>query len=720
MRPAKILIIEDNPLTRKLFRVTLESAGYAVIESPNGKTAIELAATECPDLILQDLILPDIQGFELLQTLRALPAGPKIPILAVSGLIPKIEEAKTMGIDFTDFLVKPVEPSLLIQRIQAYLPSGDLDTMRPGQGYRILIVDDDAIQRKLMNWQFSHLGFEVTLAEDGKQALEMALRSPPDAIVSDVLMPGLDGFMLCLEIRRHPSLAQLPVILTSAVYISDEDRKLAMRTGANAYVPRTPDYREIIALLLEALRTKRAPPKPIPPPEILTMEHRYRVIRQLERQASTRMDLSRAFAVQAAQLSILAGASDVFTRTRNIDKVLEEVLYLYLDATSEISPFPTSMGAIYLLEPDGRLKLKAQLGFSPTAQQEFFEFSGYTDFLSTVVGDTKNYSIPSEQIPMKLGNELLRRAGAKTLVLMPLIAGGERLGVIVIASQKNESGIDLITFAKAMSGQLSQAIALARALYKIVASERKAQEALQLRDEFLLMISHELRTPLTSLKLRIQTILASIQGNDPTKISNDEIRMLLKSADQQVSNLSELIDKLLSVSRVSIGKLQFYPENIDLLSLIRKVVKQFELELKASGSSLELDLDGEIIGRWDRLLLEQIIRNLLSNAIVYGGGGPVKISARASGDHMVLTVEDRGIGIAIEDQSRIFERFERAVSNWNFGGLGLGLYLTRQIVEGHSGSIRVESLKGKGSKFIVELPLRPVEAIYSDRGRKVG
>jgi PAS domain S-box-containing protein len=228
----------------------------------------------------------------------------------------------------------------------------------------------------------------------------------------------------------------------------------------------------------------------------------------------------------------------------------------------------------------------------------------------------------------------------------------------------------------------------------------QAQEALRLRDEFLSIASHELKTPLTSLQMQ----LAGIERIAAT-LGDDRLRRRADGTLRAVERLHRLVLQLLDLSRISAGRLQLETEAVDLGALLRNVVAQFREEAARAGCDLRLRVDETVAGVWDPLRLEQIIANLVSNALKYGAGKPIEISATASSvGGATISVRDHGIGIQVDHQERIFERFERAVSERNYGGFGLGLWIARRIVEAHGGTIRVWSQPGAGSTFTVELP----------------
>src|SRR5688572_29382671 len=232
MTVATILLVEDNPITRRLVRSTLESHDFAVREAKDGRTALKLLATEASDLVLQDLNLPDVDGFALAAQLRALPGVADVPILAVSGFLSKHDEARVSAVGFNDVIMKPIEASRLLQIVRAHLPNAGIPEAAFGEGRRLLVVDDDSVQRKLLSFRLKRLGFETAVASDGIEALELARRAPPHAIVADVMMPRLDGFGLCVAVRKDAALSRIPLVLVTNSYIEDPDRDLATAAGA--------------------------------------------------------------------------------------------------------------------------------------------------------------------------------------------------------------------------------------------------------------------------------------------------------------------------------------------------------------------------------------------------------------------------------------------------------------------------------------------------------
>ncbi|MFP2904429.1 PAS domain S-box protein [Pyxidicoccus sp. 3LFB2] len=229
----------------------------------------------------------------------------------------------------------------------------------------------------------------------------------------------------------------------------------------------------------------------------------------------------------------------------------------------------------------------------------------------------------------------------------------------------------------------------------------QAEEAIRLRDEFLSIASHELKTPLSAIQLQLQSLLHGAQNLDP------KLRNKAERAYKGGERLLDLVETLLDVSRIATGRFSLSRSNFDLARTVEEVAERFREQAARAECELILHLDEPVTGEWDRLRLEQVVTNLLANALKYAAGSPVELSVRADGDSAVLTVSDLGPGIPETEQQRIFGRFERAASMRHYGGLGLGLYVAREITEGHGGTISVEAVKPHGSRFIVTLPRAP-------------
>ncbi len=280
-------------------------------------------------------------------------------------------------------------------------------------------------------------------------------------------------------------------------------------------------------------------------------------------------------------------------------------------------------------------------------------------------------------------------------------------GHVSVSVLRNEKGefVKTISIVENITERMKAEQARDQLLVQEQIARLEAQKAVNARDEFLSIASHELKTPLTTLALQTQLLNRLIEQGRLTSLSNEKQLDLVRISRQQLERLSMLINSLLDVSRIGAGKLSLNKENINLYELIQDILQHFQMEFKEKECPVQLTGEKNIIGYWDKLRLEQIIINLISNAIKFGAGKVITITTSTQDGMAKFMVNDMGIGISKENQSRIFERFERAVSLKSFGGLGLGLYIVKELVEVHGGKITVESELGEGSTFIVELPL---------------
>jgi PAS domain S-box-containing protein len=295
--------------------------------------------------------------------------------------------------------------------------------------------------------------------------------------------------------------------------------------------------------------------------------------------------------------------------------------------------------------------------------------------------------------------------GVTSLMIAPLKHRRQVIGHITLMRDAGGPAYthDDETLLEDLAHRAAQAIENAR-LYG------EAQAAVVARDEFLSIASHELRTPLTALRLALENMHRVTTRDALERLPPQHVERVLATAERQGQRLEKLVAALLDVSRIHMGRLELDVEEVELGAAVSDALAHIEDEAAQSGSTLEVS-GAPVRGYWDRLRISQVVTNLLSNAVKYGGGKPVDVEFGPRDDRAWLSVRDRGIGIEPADMSQIFERFERAVSSRNYGGLGLGLYIVKRIVESHGGTIRVESTPGEGSAFIVELPLRPAVSV---------
>lgn len=250
---------------------------------------------------------------------------------------------------------------------------------------------------------------------------------------------------------------------------------------------------------------------------------------------------------------------------------------------------------------------------------------------------------------------------------------------------------------------------------QLARAKQDAEEAVKARDRFLSIASHELKTPLTSLLLQIQgRRLLLERSQDASAFSFERLWQIWQSDEHQVRRLDRLVDDMLDTSRLAMGQLSMKAEATDLCGIVTEVLNRFAPQLEAANMPLTFIAPRAVRGHWDPYRIEQVVTNILANAIKHGEGKPLRVEVAERGERARVAIRDQGTGIRREDQERIFQQFERVSSIRTVGGLGLGLFIAKEIVRAHGGKIWVESEFGQGAEVIFELPSglseRPLDA----------
>ena len=483
MKAPVVLLVEDNPITRKLVRFALQQEDIDLIEAVDGHSAIETVTVRRPDLILQDLLLPDMDGFALVSMLRDQPRLKVVPILAFSGLLSQLDEKRIAGAGFTDVVTKPIEPSKLVRLIRAHLPTADAPSNVFGNGRRIVLVDDDDVQRKLSVFRLTRLGFDVVDAGDGHAALAAAKAATPAAIITDAMMPGLDGFGLCAAVRQDPALKHVPIVMLTSTYVDEADRELSRLAGANAFVIRTPALAEMITALQSVLDPSAPVPAPPVQPPDFERERASRTMVQLERQAAAASSARQECAMLSAELAVLNAISEAITQDTDIDVVLKEILAACCDSGG------VSLGALYLSNDDGSFRtllVGSHAGWENGSADQFLDDG---DRLRLVMQQRKAVRLSRESATGS-ESEWLNRSGLQSALIVPLQHKDDTLGAMVMMSEVVDLGADdRLLFAEAVGHQVSVALALTQAFEDTALAAQSAREHARLLESVFSTIS---------------------------------------------------------------------------------------------------------------------------------------------------------------------------------------------------------------------------------------
>ena len=242
-------------------------------------------------------------------------------------------------------------------------------------------------------------------------------------------------------------------------------------------------------------------------------------------------------------------------------------------------------------------------------------------------------------------------------------------------------------------------------LAQLQVTQVELEHAVRMRDDFMSIVSHEVRTPLNGLILETQLRKMHLARDNAAAFTLDKMKAMVERDERQIQSLIRLIEDMLDVSRIRTGKLSIRPSRFDLSVAVGNLLESFAAQVSAAQSSVNYRAGQPVIGQWDEFRIEQVVSNLLTNALRYGAKKPIDVSVYMQGDQAVIEVADQGIGISEENQQRIFQQFERVAGSHVVTGLGLGLFISEQIVAAHNGQITVHSALGEGAMFRVCLPL---------------
>lgn len=430
-------------------------------------------------------------------------------------------------------------------------------------------------------------------------------------------------------------------------------------------------------------------------------EERLRVIREQAAIDERRRETERAMFLAEAS-TLLASSLDYRTTLKDLAQLTVPALADWCTVTILKEDRTKERVAIVHRESEKRALIDELVKYYPASADESDDGIGQVilsgkSLHSPVITDSMLASAAHDERHL----EIMRGLGVHSCIVAPILLRGKTLGAISVVSGRpdqmyNENDV-------AMLEELGRraAVAIDNAfLYE------KAHKAVSARDEFMSIASHELKTPLTSLKLQAQIRARDVKRGEYRLFSPDRLPKLIADDEKQLNRLTRLVDDMLDVSRVATGKMSYSLEYFDLSELARETLARISPQVEATKSTVSYESKGPVYGRWDRFRIEQVIVNLLTNALKYGAGSPIAVRVEAVGEYAELSVQDRGIGIAPKDQARIFEQFERAISPNLVSGLGLGLYISRKIAEAHEGTITVQSELGQGSVFTLSLPLQ--------------
>jgi PAS domain S-box-containing protein len=642
--PVSILVVDDRLENRVALRAILEQPGYRVVEAASGVEALrEMLAREFA-VLLFDVVMPSMSGLELAAIVRQRPQSATTPILFLTAEATDLELLyKGYQVGAVDYLVKPILPAMVRSKVAVFAQLHRQQRRVERQGKLLL----EAARRE----------GELRLLEQ-RLASERKYRHLADSIPNIVFTTRPDGFIDYVNERwaavtGEPAPAAATWASALRPIVHPADLGAAVAAGEAALARGEP-------LEIECrLRRGR------------DGAYHWHLGRMLpDRDASGRIE---AWLGTFTDIEEQKRSQAVLAEFKGTLDAVQDAVLVFDAATWRV--LHASHGASYMLGH----RRNELVGMAPGELMPDFDVAALA--------------------------QLVKRAGP---------AGQNRLPVETRYRHRDGHDIPVEVSFQYIEIDSGRVVAIGRDITerKQAEAERRrlyeqAVEAVGIRDEFLSIASHELRTPLASLSLSIDSLVRLLREDRAVQAGADRTEKRLKRAARQVERLTHLVNDLLDVARINGGRLDLHPESLDLATLARDVIGRFSEDAERAGCIVTVQAAAPIMGRWDAPRLEQVLVNLLSNAMKFGSGKPIEVSIATAGDDALLVMRDHGIGITPEFRARMFGRFQRGVSGRNFGGLGLGLYIAERIVAAHGGAIEVSSEPGSGAVFTVRIPLDP-------------
>jgi signal transduction histidine kinase/DNA-binding response OmpR family regulator len=762
---AKILVVDDHPNTANMLARGISQLGprVEVVSATSGPEALEKVAGGAVDVLITDMIMPGMTGLELIEKMQKHPGGrPAFMYLVTAYDVPGLKET-ARRLKVNEVIIKPIRPERICQIVSNALASmghapAPAATVE-AQPFKILVADDVSDNVTLLSRYMKSEGYDYITASDGIETLEKTRAEMPDLVLLDVNMPKKDGFAVLSEMRADPAIEHIPVIIFTAARLNPDDVQTGLNLGADDYITKPFDRRELFARIRAKLRTK-------------AFED---VIRRRNRELSMLPEIGKEL---SARLDINELTGVVLRRT--------------------VETLGAIMGHIVVLDPHH--PLQRTYCASASAQIEFPNLENFMDeinesrgslLLTDVQNDPRWQAIPDDP--------------TRSVVIVPMFGRNHLLGLLALAHEKtNYFQLESLLLLQAIASQAAIAIENAL-LYEDVDQQQKrlaavlqsAAEAIfmfdaegrlnllnpageklftdfkaslnrpleagygydalinmledarisgnsesgeilwpdkrtfmalitpiesgglvailhdvthfkdveRVKNEFIATASHDLKNPITSIAGFSQLLAQAGPLND---MQADFVHRIQTAAQ----TMNELVQNMVQLAQMDLNAAQ-KPEPVELCTLLSVVADEFTPQANAKRQTLQLNpltFPAHVNG--DALQLKQLFRNLIGNAIKYTPeDGIVTVSTTVETKNIQVEVQDTGFGIPAADLPFIFDRFYR-VRNGKHNeveGNGLGLAIVKSIVERHGGQISVESEPGKGSRFTFTLPLMQQE-----------
>lgn len=681
-RVVNILVVDDRPEGILSVQAVLTQPGYNIVAASSGMDALKALLKDDFAVILLDVQMPVMNGFETAAVIKTREKSKDIPIIFMSAINQDEQYVyQGYGVGAVDYLLKPFDPYILKSKVAIFADLYRKNKVIQEQSQRLHEAEVKNYAQALDKLELNSLRRYQYLADSLPQIVFRLLPEGSYEYFNKVwfeytglAMTTSSGFGWKDAI--HPEDLHCILDILSHLKENRTDCEVRIRNHQG-------EYRWHLVKM---------------EPEL------YEDPTEVKSWLGTAIDIEDRKKNELRQ-SFLAEAGELLVSSLDYEKTLEEIAKLAIPQLGDWCAFDVVLDGNKLETLVINHKDSEKLPLARKLHESYLSSDnskvGAGNVLRTGVPEMYNeideetlrkFALDQEQIALakELGNE--------SVMIAPMAAQGKIVGTITFSSSEKkhytQSDIHLVE-------ELGRRAALAyenSRLYKL------SQKAIEIRNDFLSIASHELNTPITSLKLQLQLTKKSLEmmGRDGT-LPVEKFTRSIDASVRQVDRLINLVQVLLDVSRIQSGKLSFQFEMFDLPELVAEVTERFKEVLTSSGCTL--DVRGNIPNPvfLDRTRIEQVVINLLTNAVKYAPG-KLELTMKDNGKGIELVFKDHGKGIPENKLKLIFDRFERASSNETISGLGLGLFIVKQIVDGHGGEVKVQSEIDKGTQFKVLLP----------------
>jgi two-component system, cell cycle sensor histidine kinase and response regulator CckA len=550
----------------------------------------------------------------------------------------------------------------------------------------ILLADDNVHNLRLVEKILKNKGYQVVLTHNGAEALEAARKTLPDIVVSDIMMPVMDGFAFCQKWNQDTRLKSIPFVFYTATYTDSRDEALAMSLGAARFIvkPVEPEvFLNIIQSVLDEFQRGAAilPSQTLPEEEVILTSYNQALVRKLEQKVREMKEINLKLENEIRQRNQAEQA------LQQSEAKLQRV-------------FAALTGGIVIIDMDGKII---------DCNANTFNMAGIVNKEGMIGKNIIDFLAEEDKIRAGLNIRITVEKGSsfnnRYTVIQP---GGTRLPIEVCSCvAKDSSGAPLFLVISFMD--ITERIQMEEQIIGLYQQEKKQNEELQkeakARGLFIDVLAHELRTPLTPLLVSADMLNEMIVEH-PDELQKRLVTNIVKSAQ----TLGTRLEELLELGNYSRGTFRLKLDVVDLAKLVREVAAEFQTVLAKQSQLIELEVPDNLPPvEADPSRLEQVFVNLISNASKFSPqGGRICLKINRQNEHMHIDVTDEGLGITEEEQARLFQPYHRVEQDrQKFPGIGLGLAVCKQIIEAHRGKIWVTSQPGKGSTFSFILPLKP-------------